>query len=277
MSNALPVPDPSMDEILASIKRIIESGDEKVVKRAPAAAAGGGTAPGGATAAPSIPAGYAESLRPEVDEDDERPVTEDAGGDHWDTHGRSGYGADAGEPVSGLPDIGEGQLSASDEGAETEYAASGGSRFDEHAFESELLGRVGMISPGAERTGTSAFHNERDELDGPARFAAANSDDAGLRRGSQPTLDEPPIIAARALADPAAAQRLISEEAGARVAASFEDLARAIREDQMRSVEDAVQEMLRPMLQEWLDDNLPRLVERLVREEIERVATGGRR
>ena len=34
---------------------------------------------------------------------------------------------------------------------------------------------------------------------------------------------------------------------------------------------------LRPMLQEWLDDNLPRLVERLVREEIERVARGGRR
>ncbi|HEX2020548.1 MAG TPA: DUF2497 domain-containing protein [Aurantimonas sp.] len=276
MSNALPVPDPSMDEILASIKRIIESGDEKVVKRGPAAAAGGGTAPGG-IAAPSIPAGYAEALQPEADEGDERPVTENAPDDHWEAHSRSGYGSNVDEPAAGLPGIGEDQLPASDEGAETEYGPTGGSRFDEHAFESELLGRVGMISPGEERAGTSAFHSERDDLDGPSRFAAANSDDAGLRRGSQPTLDEPPIIAARALADPAAAQRLISEEAGARVAASFEDLARAIREDQMRSVEDAVQEMLRPMLQEWLDDNLPRLVERLVREEIERVATGGRR
>jgi len=36
-------------------------------------------------------------------------------------------------------------------------------------------------------------------------------------------------------------------------------------------------EMLRPMLQEWLEDNLPTLVERLVREEIERVARGSRR
>jgi cell pole-organizing protein PopZ len=33
-----------------------------------------------------------------------------------------------------------------------------------------------------------------------------------------------------------------------------------------------MKEMLRPMLKAWLDDNLPPLVERLVREEIERVA-----
>jgi hypothetical protein len=32
--------------------------------------------------------------------------------------------------------------------------------------------------------------------------------------------------------------------------------------------------MLRPMLKSWLDDNLPGLVERLVRTEIERVARG---
>jgi uncharacterized protein len=31
------------------------------------------------------------------------------------------------------------------------------------------------------------------------------------------------------------------------------------------------------MLQDWLDNNLPTLVERLVREEIERVARGGAR
>ena len=33
-----------------------------------------------------------------------------------------------------------------------------------------------------------------------------------------------------------------------------------------------MQEMLRPMLRSWLDDNLPTLVERLVRAEIERLA-----
>jgi len=37
---------------------------------------------------------------------------------------------------------------------------------------------------------------------------------------------------------------------------------------------ELVRDMLRPMLKVWLDDNLPPLVERLVRNEIERVARG---
>jgi len=38
------------------------------------------------------------------------------------------------------------------------------------------------------------------------------------------------------------------------------------------TLEEIVKELLRPQLQEWLDQNLPGLVERLVREEIERLA-----
>ena len=41
-------------------------------------------------------------------------------------------------------------------------------------------------------------------------------------------------------------------------------------------IEEMAREMLRPMLKQWLDDNLPVMVERLVRSEIERVARGGR-
>ena len=37
-----------------------------------------------------------------------------------------------------------------------------------------------------------------------------------------------------------------------------------------------MKEMLRPMLKAWLDDNLPSLVERLVRAEIERVTRSAR-
>ena len=40
------------------------------------------------------------------------------------------------------------------------------------------------------------------------------------------------------------------------------------------SAEDLVKEMLRPMLKSWLDDNLPGLVDRIVRAEIERVSRG---
>jgi cell pole-organizing protein PopZ len=35
-----------------------------------------------------------------------------------------------------------------------------------------------------------------------------------------------------------------------------------------RTLEDAVMHLLRPMLREWLDDNLPRIVEDAVRREI---------
>jgi hypothetical protein len=41
-----------------------------------------------------------------------------------------------------------------------------------------------------------------------------------------------------------------------------------------RTLEDLVREMLAPLLKTWLDDNLPGLVERLVRAEIERVSRG---
>ncbi|WP_175493980.1 DUF2497 domain-containing protein [Microvirga guangxiensis] len=40
------------------------------------------------------------------------------------------------------------------------------------------------------------------------------------------------------------------------------------------TVEDLMKEMLRPMLKAWLDENLPALVERLVKAEIERVTRG---
>jgi cell pole-organizing protein PopZ len=73
------------------------------------------------------------------------------------------------------------------------------------------------------------------------------------------------------------AANLLSVEAGAQVARSFNELAAVFSGLEHRSVEEMAQEMLRPMLQEWLDDNLPTLVEKLVREEIERVARGPRR
>lgn len=70
---------------------------------------------------------------------------------------------------------------------------------------------------------------------------------------------------------------LISADAGQQVARSFQDLAVAIDQAERRSYDEIAADLLRPMLQEWLDENLPTLVERLVREEIERVARGNRR
>ncbi len=70
---------------------------------------------------------------------------------------------------------------------------------------------------------------------------------------------------------------LVSAATVEHVSRSFSDLAAAIDGQQRRSLDEMAEEMLRPMLKDWLDDNLPTLVERLVREEIERVARGPRR
>lgn len=67
---------------------------------------------------------------------------------------------------------------------------------------------------------------------------------------------------------------LISQQAGRQVAASFGELSEAFAASRRRSFDEMAEEMLRPMLQDWLDNNLPHLVERLVREEIERIARG---
>ena len=44
--------------------------------------------------------------------------------------------------------------------------------------------------------------------------------------------------------------------------------------DEAPTLQDMMREMLRPMLKSWLNDNLPSMVERLVRDEIERMKRG---
>lgn len=67
---------------------------------------------------------------------------------------------------------------------------------------------------------------------------------------------------------------LLSTEAAGAAAASFGALAQniAVSRGQGRTLEELVQQMLQPMLKDWLDNNLPPMVEDLVREEIERIA-----
>ncbi len=70
-------------------------------------------------------------------------------------------------------------------------------------------------------------------------------------------------------------ERIVSENTGSLVSQAFQTLARNTPMPAVgRSLEDVVVEMLRPMLRGWLDDNLPGIVEKLVKAEIERVARG---
>ncbi len=67
---------------------------------------------------------------------------------------------------------------------------------------------------------------------------------------------------------------LIGSDTRAAVDAAFNSLAHTVLVQNARTLEDLVKEMLRPMLKSWLDDNLPSVVERLVRAEIDRVSRG---
>jgi cell pole-organizing protein PopZ len=71
--------------------------------------------------------------------------------------------------------------------------------------------------------------------------------------------------------------QLLSPHTDATVSAAFNQLTTSmLRSGSARTVEDLVEDMLRPMLRSWLDVNLPPLVEKLVREEIQRATRGCR-
>jgi len=88
----------------------------------------------------------------------------------------------------------------------------------------------------------------------------------------------PPVFAS-ALPPPSAPfdmAQLLSDQSSSAVTNAFGQLAHTVLSNNARTLEDLVKDMLKPMLKGWLDDNLPTMVERLVRAEIERVARGGR-
>src|SRR5216683_4129602 len=75
-------------------------------------------------------------------------------------------------------------------------------------------------------------------------------------------------------------ERLLSDSTAGQAAAAFAQLAAIQRERRRatefamggaeRTLEDVIREMLRPMLQGWLDEKLPEILERLVRAELSR-------
>jgi len=93
---------------------------------------------------------------------------------------------------------------------------------------------------------------------------------------SEPSPPEPPAKpAVAASAPPPVSDRaLLSPHTTAMVDMAFNSLAHTVLAQNSRTLEDLVREMLKPMLKAWLDDNLPNMVERLVRAEIERVSRG---
>jgi cell pole-organizing protein PopZ len=109
---------------------------------------------------------------------------------------------------------------------------------------------------------------------------------------AEPPLPTPPPVKAAAKAPAPApapsvaaarADGLISSETAQATAAALANLAASVSHDADagmqialgapgRTLEDIVKDLLRPMIQNWLDANLPAITERLVRREIQRIA-----
>jgi cell pole-organizing protein PopZ len=99
-------------------------------------------------------------------------------------------------------------------------------------------------------------------------------EDAGERAAMQTMIDEARRSPSRELAGYEERNGLLSSDTSAAVDSAFNTLAQTVLVQNARTLEDLVREMLRPLLKAWLDDNLPGMVERLVRAEIERVSRG---
>jgi cell pole-organizing protein PopZ len=88
------------------------------------------------------------------------------------------------------------------------------------------------------------------------------------------TTPPPPVVASEHQPEPRS--ELLSAATSASIAGAFSSLSNTLLTGNARTLEDLVKDMMKPMLKTWLDDNLPSIVERLVKAEIERVARGGR-
>jgi cell pole-organizing protein PopZ len=96
------------------------------------------------------------------------------------------------------------------------------------------------------------------------------------RRGAYPPMAGPERQAPNRAGRDSDDRHLLSGDSDTAVSGAFSALAHTILAQNARTLEDLVAEMLQPMLKDWLDDNLPSLVERIVQEEIQRVSRGRR-
>ncbi|MFN4144138.1 DUF2497 domain-containing protein [Aestuariivirga sp.] len=120
-----------------------------------------------------------------------------------------------------------------------------------------------------------AAEPQRQRVEPQTREAGQREVDARDESFDEPRMREPyrPPGAA-----PAGGPSILSGDSAIAVQSAFGRLADTVlaRAAGERSIEDMTRDLLRGMLKQWLDENLPPLVERLVREEIERVARSGR-
>lgn len=243
--------EPSMEEILASIRRIIsedDSGGESAEKKQ-------------AKAPEPVESEMAEA----VDEVSESPA----------------------EDEEEVPDLGQDSVDALFDAPADDFASADDTADVEPEPEPEPQAEAAEPEDILELSQSDIVEDEIEDM----RVTQPDVDDVCFDEGEdaamsalaadpEPEPESPAVPDLQPLAGEAGSldsnSALMSATTDAAVSAAFGNLANTILSNNARTLEDLVKEILSPMLKAWLDENLPTLVERLVREEIERVARGGR-
>jgi cell pole-organizing protein PopZ len=260
--------EPTMEEILASIRRIIENNEP--------GADGNPIGLGLADGEPADRYNADATAADEVSHDAEAGTSEASAAVAGVESQRSAANDAAGaQPVSLAEVAARARMAPEtdhapihDQGAE-EYAADPAAEVTDAAAEEMREALVSdepleaPVQPAAEEAKPVSNEAEEAEHPEPKEAVAAAPETAS--------------DASAKTEEPQGGGQLVSLQTGEKVAAAFNELDAAIAAGQQRSFDEIAEEMLRPMLTQWLDDNLPTLVERLVREEIERVSRGNRR
>lgn len=152
--------------------------------------------------------------------------------------------------------------------APDESAGEEPSPADQHAIEKAIEQAVNGVRAELEAGMPKVVQTPRSRLMGESVATASVGGPRAVPRASR--------IAAIRRENVNPRRALLSPRTDAHVSASFEDLSKAMMGGNPRKLDEVVEELLQPMLKGWLEDNLPQMVERLVREEIERVARGRR-
>lgn len=249
MAQTNPVQDqPSMDDILASIRRIIDDGNKKsevttIVKEA--------VANDDITPAPSAQVELvtaADLLGAEVAEPAEISVD------------------DAFDDI-GVPELDSflESLDAKYETSETNVVPLEAVKEADSVVEPESVD-VQTIEPAQKKYEQRFTHDDRTAFEKVGSALAAKTSDyhqvtANIRPSAPSYMPE-------------TKRNLVSDQVKSVIGNSFESLSEALANEAGRDLPAMTEDLLKPMLSDWLDNNLPAMVERLVRAEIERIARG---
>jgi len=251
MTQPAKVQEPSMEEILASIRRIIADDEAKP------AAAEKPASPAPAAAKPEKPAVAAPAAKAPAMNDIPPPANPPA---------QAAVAKAAAPAVKPAPPPTAPAAAASNNQDEIDALLNG---LDEATTPEQIRPPLPeadvfeltdeMAVPGPPQ---ASFH--KIEPDDDLEFTETAARAAHRQPAYEPPLESPA----------APPQQILSRSTVSAVESAFNSLANTVLSNNARTLEDLVKEMLRPMLKSWLDDNLPGLVERIVKAEIERVSRG---